>query len=175
MSVIATLQELEARGEAQPASSADGPLAAFVAGTSAALGEWAHTEVVVSGAWRTAQRPRLGDLTAVLELRSATIGPLVLSFPEATALALARRAVAEAADELDEALMRDCLGESANVIAGQAKALLLGTPDHFALSTPRVTAEGEGPAAEVGGWLIAAFESDAGAFALGLGLRAASS
>src|SRR4051812_12669340 len=63
-------------------------------------------------------------------------GRLVLSFPGRTAATLARRILAEAAVDADAMMVQDCMGEVANVVAGQAKALLVGSPSHFTLSTP---------------------------------------
>jgi len=40
---------------------------------------------------------------------------------------------------LSEELIDDVAGEFANVIAGQAKTILKGTPYHFSMSTPEVT------------------------------------
>ena len=40
---------------------------------------------------------------------------------------------------LTDEMIDDVAGEFANVIAGQAKTILKGTPYHFTLSTPVVT------------------------------------
>jgi chemotaxis protein CheX len=80
-------------------------------------------------------------LTATLPVTTATgTGTIALGTTESVATELARRVLAAggAATEPDAALVRDCLGELVNVIAGQAKVLLFGTPYHFMLSTPRV-------------------------------------
>lgn len=103
------------------------------------------------------------DLFAVLPVTTAAgEGAFVLALPEETALALARRVFAEAGIEPDAAVVRDCAGEIVNVVCGQAKTLLGGTPYHFTLSTPRV--ETGAPAAERA--FVIAFGSDAGPFAL---------
>ena len=60
-------------------------------------------------------------------------------------------------------MVRDCMGEVANVVAGQAKALLVGTPSHFTLSTPSRPAAGAAGRDGTGGWVIR-FDSDAGEF-----------
>lgn len=89
---------------------------------------------------------------------------LVMSFPEGTAATLAARVLAEAGVEVTPELVRDCMGEVANVVAGQAKSLLVGRPAHFTLSTPVVFAGGSVEAmASAGRWVIP-FESDVGAF-----------
>jgi chemotaxis protein CheX len=110
----------------------------FIAATGAALGEMAGTEVVVRAVYWKALHQALGDIAAVLEIRSATEGFLVLSFPQRTAAALAGRILAGVTAEVDEDLIRDCMGEIANVVAGQAKAMLAGTPYRFAFSLPKV-------------------------------------
>jgi chemotaxis protein CheX len=74
----------------------------------------------------------------VLQLTPAIDGSLVLSFPERTAAFLARQMLAGVTAEVDNQLIRDCVAEIGNVVAGQAKALLAGTPFHFAFSLPRV-------------------------------------
>jgi chemotaxis protein CheX len=142
----------------------------FVTAASVALREMAGTEVAVQGVCRNALPATLGDVSAVLPLTSGVAGPLVISFPEQTATGLAVRilegeAVAVAAD-----VVADCVGEVANVIAGQAKALLAGTPYHFAFGTPRVVsgAGHEIPSRPGEDCLVAVFASDVGTFALQL-------
>lgn len=102
------------------------------------------------------------DLYAALPVTNpAGLGAIVLALPDATARALARRVLAEAAVEPDAGMVRDCAGEIVNVICGQAKTLLAGTPYHFDLGTPHVA----GPAS-FEAWDTLAFDSDAGPFAL---------
>jgi chemotaxis protein CheX len=79
------------------------------------------------------------ELVAILALQADVAGMLCLHFPLPTAQAIAERMLADVVVEREEALLRDCLGEVANVVAGQAKALLSGTLHAFALSTPVVT------------------------------------
>lgn len=101
------------------------------------------------------------DLYAALPVTNpAGIGAIVLALPDATAQALARRVLAEAAVEPDAGVVCDCAGEIINVICGQAKTLLAGTPYHFDLGTPRV-----GRTTASGGYVLA-FDSGAGPFAL---------
>lgn len=103
------------------------------------------------------------DLFAVLPVTTASgEGVFVLALPEATAFALARRILAESGIEPDATVVRDCVGEVVNVVCGQAKTLLSGTPYHFFLSTPQVA--DSAPAVE--GAFVLAFGSDAGPFAL---------
>ena len=113
------------------------------------------------------------DLAAVLRVRAETAGRLVLALPAATAEALARRVLGAAVGDPDAAMIRDCAGELANVIAGQLKTLLHGTRHHFTLATPTVVAGPEaGPATAGEDLLVVAFESDAGPFVLRFGFEA---
>lgn len=141
----------------------------FITATRAALGEMAVTEVAVRAVYQTALHHTLGDIAAVLRLRSGTEGFLILGFPRRTAAALAGRILAGVAAEVDEDLMRDCVGELANVVAGQAKAILAGTSYHFAFSLPEVVAGAkELPPQQCLDCLVVAFGCDQGEFALQL-------
>jgi chemotaxis protein CheX len=165
---------IESRRDARPAppeSLRDQLLAPFIEAVSATLREWLGTEVVARTVYHTPLPETLGDISAALDLTSAGEGPLLLSFPRRTAAALAGRALTGTPEQPDEALVRDCMGEIANVVAGQAKALLAGTPHHFTFATPTVVAGGhEGWPRRGGGYLVVLFGSDAGDFALQLGL-----
>ena len=88
--------------------------------------------------------------------------------PAATAAVLARRVLAEAASAPDDDLIRDCLGELANVVAGQAKTMLADTPFQLVLATPSVLSRaGLGVGSRPGtDGLVVVFDSDAGSFAL---------
>ena len=132
-------------------------MAALIEAVTTALRELAAVECAVCDTAPPA------DLCAVLPV-TTTAGPgaLALALPEATALALARRILADTGVEPDAAAVRDCAGEVVNVVCGQAKTMLRGTPYHFTLSTPRV-ADG---APDVGDAHVLAFASDAGPFAL---------
>ena len=112
---------------------------AFAVAVPFALREMAGVEVVARDAHRATAADGFADLSAVIRLTaSGGEGWMVLSFPGSTASALAQRVLAEVADEVSADMVRDCLGEVANVVAGQAKALLVGRPSHFTLSTPVV-------------------------------------
>ncbi len=139
----------------------------FCAAVTFTLREMTGTEVAVRAVSRTPLPAVVGEVVAVLELFGAPQGPLVLRFPARTAAALASRALAEVAREPDEDMIRDCAGEFANIVAGQAKTLLSGTPCAFTFATPRVTASPL-PARP---FLVIAFASDVGEFALQLGLN----
>jgi len=139
---------------------------AFAEAVPAALREMAAVEAVVRDS-RPAEAADLGaHLVAAIGLTTADgEGWLELWLPERTADELARRVLAGAVDRLTPDLVADCMGEVANVAAGQAKALLVGRPSHFALSTPFVRAGG--PAGGPAGWVIR-FESEAGEFGVHL-------
>jgi chemotaxis protein CheX len=114
----------------------------FISATRAALGEMADIEVAARVVGKKEFDHAAGDVTAVIGLPSAAQGALVLFFPQATAAALARRILAGVAERVDDSLVRDCVGEIANVVAGQAKALLAGTPFHYSFSPPEVFSGG---------------------------------
>jgi chemotaxis protein CheX len=141
----------------------------FIEAARAALAEMATTEVVAEEVGRMQLSRPLGDLAAFLPLQFASEGLMVLNFPQQTAAALAGRMLAGITETVDEGLIRDCLGEIANVVAGQAKTLLAGTAYQFTFDVPRVVAGtshvGAGSGRE---WLVVAFGSDQGPFSLGL-------
>ncbi len=106
-----------------------------------------------------------GEVSAIIPVATAAgAGYVALHFTVASANELARRVLARAeAGEGDDATRRDCLGEVANVVAGQAKTLLYGTPYHFTLSTPRIVF---GDPARDDGARVLAFGSEIGNFVL---------
>jgi len=137
----------------------------FVAATMLTLREMAGLEATACETDRISGTQRFGDLSALLRLSAGGEGYLALDFPRPTATALAAR-ILDGAAEINEEMVRDCAGEVANVVAGQAKALLFGTPDHFTFSLPSVTV---GPAAlPVGVWWVVSFVSEVGPFRLHL-------
>ena len=140
----------------------------FIKATTVALRDWANTEMVVLSVFRQTLHRRLGDLAAMLHLQSRTVNSLTLSFPQRTAEALARRILAGSSVAVDQALIRDCLAETVNVIAGQAKALLHGTPHHFVFFMPIVldAARLETLAQPAGDCLLVSCDSDLGPFTL---------
>ena len=137
----------------------------FAEAVSISLREMAGVEAVVRGAAPAAETDGFGDVSAVLRLSTGGEGYMVLSLPFATAAALATRILADVGAP-DDAMVRDCAGEMANVIAGQAKAMLVGSPHHFTFSTPRV-ASGD-PGLPPGDRWVAAFVSEVGEFSLHL-------
>jgi chemotaxis protein CheX len=169
------MMDIQLLGEAQPVSQEfrERLLDPFIEAVCLTLREWAGTEATVREVSRTAQPRTLGDVSAVLGLVSDREGALVLSFPAPVAAALAGRILAETAAEPGEDLIRDCVGEIANVIAGQAKAMLVGTPYHFTITLPTILrgAGHEVPNNPGGESLLVAFGSDLGDFAMQLCLK----
>ena len=129
-------------GQPVDATVRDQLLMPFVEATRAALGEMAGTEVTVRAVYRATPDHSLTDISAVVRLAAATEGLLVLSFPGSTAAALARQVLAETICAVGEDLVRDCMAEIANVVAGQAKALFAETPYRFAFFVPEVLVGG---------------------------------
>jgi len=161
--------------DAQPVSSEvrEQLLEPFIEAANLTFTELAQVEPAVRSTYRTAVPRTLGDISAVLGLTAEGGELLVLSVPAATAAALAGRVLAEVHQVPDDELVRDCMGELANVIAGQAKTLLAETPYQLLLATPIVLS---GPGLEVGsrpdiGSLVVVFGSEVGDFALQVCLR----
>ena len=138
---------------------------AFAEAVPFALREMVGVEAVARGSRPATAADNAADVSAVVRLAAADgESRLIVCFPEQTAAELARRVFAGIVMEVTADLVRDCVGEVANVVAGQAKVLLVGKPAHFTLATPTVH---DGPVDSDGGWVIR-FESDAGAFGVRL-------
>ncbi len=169
----AILAEVQGGGPFRAVAGAvrDPLLESFISAADMTLREWATTDVVVRAVYQHGRHQTFGEVAAVIPLLSAPEESLVLSCPEPTAATLAGRILARPVEELDDALIRDCLGEIANVVAGHAKALLAETPYRFTLSTPRSLGRAETGSTPARDCLIAAFGSDAGDFALQLFLK----
>jgi len=142
----------------------------FIAAARAALGEMAGAEPVVRAVYRNPMHNAFGDISAVIRLRSVEgDATLVLSFPKPTAAALAQRILAEVTQAVEEDLIRDCVGEIANVVAGQAKASLAEHPVRFEFRLPQIVvnaAEFQPPKGL--DCLVVVFDCDQGQFALQL-------
>jgi chemotaxis protein CheX len=137
-------------------------LAPILAAVETALREVALSDSVVRATYRIQARRLQGDVVAMLELSSGAAKCLTLGVSLSTATALARRVLSETLANADDALICDCLGEIANVAAGQAKALLHGTPYHFTFGTPHATAAGMLPATETQECFVAVMATDVG-------------
>ena len=161
----------------------------FISAVRAALSEMAATDVSVRAMVRSARPIIFGDIASVVPFPSMNEGALVLGFPHQTASALTGRILASASREdesptgrdssvgveLDEGLIRDCMGEIANVVTGQAKAVLAETPYRFTFSRPpSVLAAEEFQVRSDLDCLLLAFACDQGQFAMHLMLCLAS-
>lgn len=127
------MNDLDAVPDQEP-----GVIEVFTSAAVSALQELTQFEAIV------VEVPGL-DVLEKQELVAATIrlirkppGTMTLLLTEESASKLAAsylpRGTALSAD-----MINDVAGEFANVIAGQAKTILKGTPYHFALSVPTVT------------------------------------
>jgi chemotaxis protein CheX len=141
---------------------------AFISGTQAALSEMASAEAAVVSTEPATTAQVVDSISAVVELNSVALGRFILSLPRGTAAALAERILAGVEDVIDDELTRDCVGELANVIAGQAKTILAGTPSHFNFSLPRVYGPGssEPTAGPSGTCQLVRFGTELGVFTL---------
>jgi chemotaxis protein CheX len=74
---------------------------------------------------------------ATIELLHEPPGNFLLVLPQSVAAMLATRYL-PAGTEINAEIVDDVAGEFANVIAGQAKTMLKGTPYHFKQTTPAV-------------------------------------
>ena len=105
-------------------------------------------------------------------LTSASAEALILGFPQRTAAALASRILTGVTTEVDQNLIRDCMGEIANVVTGQAKALLAETAYRFVFALPPVVDDVKkfrhSPGLDC---LMVVFTCDQGEFALQLCLE----
>jgi CheY-specific phosphatase CheX len=111
---------------------------AFISSALIALQELAHCEAVPGGL-ATPPLTFPGNSTiAAMRLLRRLPGTLTLIVPAEVAFHLARGYLPEGAD-LTHDIVDDVVGEFANVIAGQTKTVLKGSPYHFALSLPAVS------------------------------------
>jgi CheY-specific phosphatase CheX len=110
----------------------------LVTSTTTAMGEFAGTDVVTAGTTQTPSLAPAGAVRASIDLSGELLQRLTMTFSPAMASTLASRALRETMIEPDSELVGDCLGEIANVVAGQAKTLFVDTPLHFSLSPPKI-------------------------------------
>ncbi len=139
-------------------------VAPFSTAVAVTFQEWAGTEMAQQSVRRATLPETVGEMAAVIAFESGLSGFLALHTSRATATALAQRTFAEVGEDPEAPLVCDWLGEAANIVAGQAKALLAGTPYHFTFSPPRVgVAPGLDLPARQGGEVLAfVFGSDVG-------------
>jgi chemotaxis protein CheX len=116
---------------------------AFQSAAATALQELARCETVRCEAEIPSAIGHAGGIVAAVQLLRELPGTLFLVVPAETACQLAMRYLpANAA--LTAEIVNDVAGEFANVIAGQAKTILKGTPFHFRMSIPVVTSFSHG-------------------------------
>ncbi len=90
-------------------------------------------------------------LSGVVYLSGRANGRVALSFPLSTAQRVVAGMLGIAPAELSDSLLRDGIAEMANIVAGNAKALLADTPYAFRISLPQVTqGQSELPASRSG-------------------------
>jgi len=109
---------------------------AFTSSAITALQELARIEAFAESALEA--EPSGPLVSATIRLQRPVPGMMTLVLGAETALQLAARYLPEGTPLTDD-LIDDVAGEFANVIAGQAKTILKGTPYHFTMSPPRVT------------------------------------
>lgn len=112
----------------------------FVEAARVTFSQMAQIDLNLVGMCERTDFRTTGDVSAVVGLVSPAEGSLVLSFSERAAQMLANRVLADVGIEPDDNLIRDCVGEVANVVAGQAKGALAGTPYYFVYAPPTVVA-----------------------------------
>lgn len=141
---------------------------AFTTATITALQELAGLEAFAETPSEVLEFPCHEVILASVELRRDNPGRLLIVLSIDTASHLAARYLPQDTPLSDE-IVADVIGEFANVIAGQGKSILKGTPYHFSLSIPRV-ARSKRP----GEWqnpvsgLIASLSCDLGQLSLAL-------
>jgi CheY-specific phosphatase CheX len=127
--------------EPSVAATRDRLVEALIEAARTAVGDIAGLEVVFNAIERTPPPRTPGDIVTVVDLHLPAAARLMLTFPAATAEALARRMLFGATQNIDEELIKDCAAETANVLAGQAKALLSDASLSMTFSLPRNIAE----------------------------------
>jgi CheY-specific phosphatase CheX len=143
----------------------------LTAAICAALRDMAGIEAAPTDLSRSKRREPPHEVAILLRLQSDLLEGLVLSATDSSAQELARRMLPDA-KEGDNTLIRDCLGEIANITAGQAKALLHGSPYHFTFSTPlTLTGNEKELIPQAGECLAIELQSEIGPFALQLWMR----
>src|SRR5581483_6235004 len=87
----------------------------FANAAGVTLQEMAATEAAVRTVYEERVVEPLGEVSATLSLTGNHTGSLSLELPRSTAETLARRILAGVHDDVNEELLRDCVGEIANV------------------------------------------------------------
>ena len=125
----------------KPAASADLPpevIEAFSSSAVTALQELAQLEAIPTNSSAIGTTLAGDAVVAVVRLLRSVPGAMTLVLPPVLARRLSEGYL-PAGTELTDEIINDVAGELANVIAGQAKTILKGTPYHFSLSIPVVS------------------------------------
>jgi CheY-specific phosphatase CheX len=135
---------------------------AIISSTQAAFEELIQTIVIPGSASFANADFVLPEVVALISLKRSIPGKLMLGISRHTLAKLAARYLPPGIDVTEE-LQNDVAGEFANVIGGQTKTSLQGTPYHFWLTTPEIfqAANQKLTSTEV---VIFPFEFDAGTF-----------
>lgn len=110
---------------------------AFTSAAVSALQELTQVEAVVDEIPALEFFEEHPLIAAKVRLVRALPGTMTLVLSEESGLSLASRYLPSGTELTDE-MIDDVAGELANVIAGQSKTILKGTPYHFGLSIPTV-------------------------------------
>ena len=111
---------------------------AFTSSAVTALQELAQLEAIPTNSSAVGTTFAGDAIVAVVRLLRSIPGTMTLLLPPVLARRLSEGYL-PAGTELTDEIINDVAGELANVIAGQAKTILKGTPYHFTLSIPVVS------------------------------------
>jgi chemotaxis protein CheX len=142
----------------------------FTSATILAIKEMAGIDVEVRSVYQKVHHKMFGDISAVIGLVARTEGAMVLSFPDASASNFVKRVLSGLDDHPSDDMMRDCIGEIANVIVGQARGIIAGSDYEFVMATPTIVSGTGHEIRHKPGTpcLVIAFSSKLGEFALQL-------
>ena len=138
----------------------------FVAAVSVVLEEMAQADVSVANVRAFRGILPFATPIALVPLESSSVSAIVLSIPPNAAESIARRVLAESQHAIDTAIVQDFVCELANVIAGQAKAMLAGGRYRITFGLPQSHVDERWTVER--NWLIATLASDWGEFTLNL-------
>jgi chemotaxis protein CheX len=140
----------------------------FIEAITGSIGEMTHAEPTIREVLRAEFDKSLGDVWAIVGSFPNSPDCLVLSFLMKTARGMAERVLADTREPIDDRMILDCIGELANVLAGQVKSLLATSSLHFSFSLPKVMIAPDSQILVHSGrkCLRMTFNSDLGEFAL---------
>lgn len=107
-------------------------------------------------------------VSGVITMSGSARGQVALTFSRETACLIVAEMLGLELAELDQDMLQDGIGEMTNIVAGHAKAQLVGTRYHFNLSLPSIVV---GPDHHIDLFKVQRvalrrFESDFGAFSM---------